>query len=179
MALPTTGSLSFKQIQTEFGGTDPIRISKYIRGGLLVPGVDPRTTTTANRIFLITISHGSNGTSGTVTVSNVYNRFLYGYQPSSVSVYVTTTQSEVRINGNQVLSTGNNASLDGNFNVAISPSSNGSFTVLARDGGYWGAGDTSFYLNATTYSQPLEINTGIPTTTNNMSLAGFRGARRL
>lgn len=33
MALPTSGSLSLAQIQTEFGGDNPIQITEYYRGG--------------------------------------------------------------------------------------------------------------------------------------------------
>ena len=36
MALPTT-SLSFSALQTEFGGSNPISLSEYVRGGAYVP----------------------------------------------------------------------------------------------------------------------------------------------
>lgn len=37
MALPTSGQLSLNDIQTEFGGTSPIEIIEYYRGGTYVP----------------------------------------------------------------------------------------------------------------------------------------------
>ena len=37
MALPSSGVLTLADIQTEFGGTNPISLSEYYRGGGLVP----------------------------------------------------------------------------------------------------------------------------------------------
>lgn len=37
MALPASGAISLQAIQTEFGGTNPISISEYYRGGANVP----------------------------------------------------------------------------------------------------------------------------------------------
>ena len=37
MTLPSSGSLSFQSIQGEFGGSNPIGINEYYRGGGLVP----------------------------------------------------------------------------------------------------------------------------------------------
>ena len=38
MPLPSSGPISFSNIQTEFGGTNPISLSEYYAGGALVPG---------------------------------------------------------------------------------------------------------------------------------------------
>jgi hypothetical protein len=57
MALPFSGPLAFTNIQTEFGGTEPIGLSEYYRGGPLVP-VSPATETIPS--------------SGTIAVSNFY-----------------------------------------------------------------------------------------------------------
>lgn len=37
MAIPSTGAVSFSDIQTEFGGSNPISLSEYYAGGGLVP----------------------------------------------------------------------------------------------------------------------------------------------
>lgn len=37
MTLPNSGPLSFSQIQTEFGGSNPIGLNEYYRGGANVP----------------------------------------------------------------------------------------------------------------------------------------------
>ena len=36
MVLPSTGPISFSDIQTEFGGTNPISLSEYYAGGVFV-----------------------------------------------------------------------------------------------------------------------------------------------
>jgi hypothetical protein len=56
MALPSSGPLSLSQIQTEFGGSNPISMSEYYRGGAYV------TTNNTNV-----------PTSGTIKISDFYN----------------------------------------------------------------------------------------------------------
>lgn len=45
MALPLSGPLSLGQIQTEFGGTNPISLSEYYRGGAFVTTNNPNVPT--------------------------------------------------------------------------------------------------------------------------------------
>lgn len=59
MALPTSGPLYLSNIQTEFGGTNPINLSEYYAGGAFVPA----GTTGTN---------GAVPTSGYITVSKFY-----------------------------------------------------------------------------------------------------------
>ena len=57
MTLPNSGPVTFASIQTEFGGSNPISLSEYYRGGSLVP------------------NHGNTSnipTSGTISVNNFY-----------------------------------------------------------------------------------------------------------
>jgi len=39
MAMPSSGTITFAQLQTEFGGSNPISLSEYYRGGGLVPNI--------------------------------------------------------------------------------------------------------------------------------------------
>ena len=55
MALPSSGTLSLAQIQTEFGGSNPISLSEYYRGG-------PYVTTNNTGV----------PTSGSISISNFY-----------------------------------------------------------------------------------------------------------
>ena len=57
MAIPASGPLSLTDIQTEFGGSNPISLNEYYRGGAYVPN----STTTV-----------SIPTSGAISVSNFY-----------------------------------------------------------------------------------------------------------
>ena len=59
MTLPNSGALSFSQIQTEFGGSNPISLNEYYRGGANVP------------------SHANTSgipSSGAISVSNFYGK---------------------------------------------------------------------------------------------------------
>jgi len=59
MPLPSSGPLSLNDIQTEFGGTNPIALSEYYAGGAFVPAG----------------TSGTNGpvpSSGTISIGNFY-----------------------------------------------------------------------------------------------------------
>ena len=59
MTLPTSGPLTLANIQTEFGGSNPISLSEYYAGGGLVPS---GTTGT----------YGAVPSSGTISIQNFY-----------------------------------------------------------------------------------------------------------
>ena len=59
MALPASGALSLSDIQTEFGGSNPIGLSEYYAGGLYVPSGTSGT-------------NGAVPTSGEIEVSDFY-----------------------------------------------------------------------------------------------------------
>ena len=72
MALPSSGTLSLGQIQTEFGGTNPIGMSEYYRGGAFV-----------------TSNNTSVPTSGTISINNFYGavkQFAFTISASYTSV---------------------------------------------------------------------------------------------
>jgi hypothetical protein len=53
MPLPSSGSISLGDIQTEFGGTNPIGLSEYYQGGSIIgSGVFPNTIPTSSAIQL-------------------------------------------------------------------------------------------------------------------------------
>jgi hypothetical protein len=57
MTLPLSGPLSLSAIQTEFGGSNPININEYYRGGAYVPG---------------TAANSGIPTSGTISIGDFY-----------------------------------------------------------------------------------------------------------
>lgn len=59
MTLQTSGAISFSDLQTEFGGSNPISLSEYYAGGAYVPG----GTTGTN---------GAVPSSGTISMSQFY-----------------------------------------------------------------------------------------------------------
>jgi hypothetical protein len=69
MPLPTSGALSLNDIQTEFGGTNPISLNEYYAGGAFVPAGTSGT-------------NGAVPTSGTISILNFYGTqavILKGY----------------------------------------------------------------------------------------------------
>ena len=74
MTLPSSGALSFSQIQGEFGGSNPISLSEYYRGGPIVP------------------NHGNTSpipTSGQISVSQFYGTSVTAPFPTSRSATIS------------------------------------------------------------------------------------------
>lgn len=59
MALPTSGPLTFSNVQTEFGGANPISLNEYYAGGAYVPAGTSGT-------------YGAVPTSGAISIRNFY-----------------------------------------------------------------------------------------------------------
>lgn len=76
MTLPSSGPLSLADIQTEFGGSNPISLSEYYAGGGLVPA---GTTGT----------YGAVPSSGTISIQNFYgtSNVVIALTDQSVAVF--------------------------------------------------------------------------------------------
>jgi hypothetical protein len=74
MALPTSGPLSLSDIQTEFGGSNPISLSEYYAGGSFVPA---GTTGT----------YGAVPSSGAISIRNFYGTtaVVIAFEDQSIS----------------------------------------------------------------------------------------------
>ena len=59
MALPSSGVLTLDDIQTEFGGTNPIDLSDYYRGGGLVPNTAGNAAIPTSGVISVTDFYGS------------------------------------------------------------------------------------------------------------------------
>lgn len=90
MALPSSGTITIDQIRTEFGGSTPVSISQYYRGGGLVPDV------TVNNSVPI---------SGTISFSNFWGASNVNYVPAAVN-WANISSSTADGSGNN---TGSNA----------------------------------------------------------------------
>jgi hypothetical protein len=84
MPLPSSGPLTLANIQTEFGGSNPISLSEYYAGGGLVPagtsgtyGAVPSSGTISIRNFY--------GTSNTVI--SITDQTIYGFATSSAGAW--------------------------------------------------------------------------------------------
>jgi hypothetical protein len=59
MALPSSGVLTLNDIQTEFGGTNPIDLSDYYRGGGLVPDSGPNSGIPTSGVISVSDFYGA------------------------------------------------------------------------------------------------------------------------
>ena len=82
MALPSTGELALTDIQTEFGGSNPIGLSEYYAGGLYVP-----SGTTGDG--------GAIPTTGEITIGD-----FYGSQAGTTITVTEGSTSGLKYNGN-------------------------------------------------------------------------------
>jgi hypothetical protein len=143
MPLPTSGPLTLAQIQTEFGGTNPISLSEYYAGGANVPAGTSGT-------------FGAVPSSGTISIQNFYGTSKIVYRLDS-DVYLDTALSptdarvvfSVNSNGT-VLATGDTAGTLASYNW-ITPTT-GSTTYYVRatlTSGTFSSGTTGTWLALT------------------------------
>jgi hypothetical protein len=100
MALPSSGVLTLNDIQTEFGGTNPIDLSDYYRGGGLVPDSGPNAAIptsgaisvsdfygSANLLTLDFLTHGTGGNGSSISIGTARSTrivHLSGYTTNGV-----------------------------------------------------------------------------------------------
>jgi hypothetical protein len=173
MPLPTSGPLSLNDIQTEFGGTNPISLSEYYAGGANVPA---GTTGT----------FGAVPSSGTISIQNFYGTSKIVYRLDS-DVYLDTALSptdarvvfSVNSNGT-VLATGDTAGTLASYNW-ITPTT-GSTTYYVRatlTSGTFSSGTTGTWLALTSNQSWVTLFTsnspGNKTTTATFEIATDSG----
>ena len=167
MALPLSGPLSFLQIQTEFGGTNPISLNEYYRGGAFV------TTNNTNV-----------PTSGLIRVSNFYG----GVKQFAlvISANLSTPQNLRSLvlaagwNGSDAVLVTNNVIISSNTTSTPALTINGSFPnglVFVNNGYVVGMGGNG--ANANTAGNPggaaMAVSTAV-SITNNGTIAGGGGS---
>lgn len=180
MALPLSGPLSLANIQTEFGGTNPISLSEYYRGGALVANGIPQNANIA--------------TSGEINIGS-----FYGAQTAFVFTSVITANTNnynlttrltsagwggtspvvvnISINSGVVISS--TASTTSAFIIGSYPA--GSVVNITNNGtvaGLFGTGGraASGGVNANGKAGGVAFQVGSPTTiTNNNLISGGGG----
>ena len=106
MALPSSGVLTLADIQTEFGGTNPISLSEYYRGGGLVPdsGLNAAIPTSGaisvgdfygatNLIPLDFLTHGTGADGSSISIGTARSTrmvHLSGYTINGIEVTSVT-----------------------------------------------------------------------------------------
>ena len=88
MAISSSGAISFSQIQSEFGGSNPISLNEYYSGSL-------PSNTASTTVITPTVSNTStNYTSGKST----FTRYANGWAHSSLRTDVSNTTGSITIN---------------------------------------------------------------------------------
>lgn len=93
MPLPSSGPLTLADIQTEFGGTNPISLSEYYAGGAYVPA---GTTGT----------YGAVPSSGAISIRNFYGTSNVVISISDQSVFSSTLGLDTAVAGYRLNSSG-------------------------------------------------------------------------
>lgn len=151
MALPTSGPLSLANIQTEFGGSNPISLSEYYAGGTYVPS---GTTGT----------YGAVPSSGTIGIRNFYGTSgvavnFTDASVSSVSYSVVSARYRIDNDGYVYVDEGSGYYAYENWVLPLSAGSNyevyatlTSGTLTSGTTGSWVAtsGDPAWVVTATT-----------------------------
>ena len=94
MALPNSGSLSLSQIQSEFGGSNPIGLNEYYRGGSLVPAHGNTTGIPSSGQISMSQFYGKSASS---PIDSSFSGTLANTQPSLNKYGVTRYLSLIHI----------------------------------------------------------------------------------
>ena len=159
MALQTTGEIKFSEIQTEFGGSNPIQMSEYYKGGTNVPS---------------TVGSAP-GSWGSYTTSGNYYYNMQNITNIGVNYWI------VYANGSQT-AVGTNLTLDSNNRVVIGGQeyerASSAYTFYVPSG-KTSAGQDSYYsyhYRKRTASTQVTVNANIPTS-GQISMNNMYGGR--
>lgn len=127
MALPSSGPLTLSQIQGEFGGSNPISMSEYYRGGAFVGN---NNTTVP--------------TSGAISISNFYGTVKRVFIPLTISS--STYNYDVYANrGGTYIAGISDIQVTVNGGVRVGSTSTGAYAMLVTNS--FNAGDTVTIVN--------------------------------
>ena len=95
MTLPTSGPLSLSDIQTEFGGSNPISLDEYYAGGSYVPAGTTGTNGAVPSSGTISINnfYGTTSALETHTMTIGLSGSVWGFQTGSFGALSPTTSS--------------------------------------------------------------------------------------
>ena len=155
MTLPTSGPLSLADIQTEFGGSNPVGLSEYYAGGTYVPAGTTGTYGAVPSSGAITIQNFYGTTSVLVNFNNVSVSAEDLYSAAAASYRVKSTGYDYKIiNGAETTnqqwitptSQGGNYEVyatvtsgtitTGTFGSWLATTTNPTWGVVARSGAY-------------------------------------------
>jgi hypothetical protein len=183
MAIPSSGSIALTALQTEFGGTNPIGINEYYRGGGLVPNSTVNNSVPTSGAISMSNFYGSqNRNTISITISantNNYNLFnnLGGSYIAGLTDVVVTINNGVVVGSS---STGSPAFTISGFTSGDTVSITNNGTIVGKGGAGASGGNADFNGTATAGSTGSNggaaLSVGFATNiTNNGIIAGGGG----
>ena len=152
MALQTSGAISLLNLQNEFGGSNPINISEYYRGGGLVPPTRYEPGPTSS-------------TFGAASLSSPLNGWAQRQDsPYTVRIFWNSDTQVVEFSGTSLGSPSSYTT--GGWTYYRSTTA--TFTNVPFAGAY-------YYVWSIRREQTININTNVPTS-GQISLSNFYGA---
>jgi hypothetical protein len=153
MALPSSGSLTLSQIQAEFGrgGSNPISLSEYYRGGSYVSNIAANNNIPTSGTISISNFYGGQGVI-TVTLNSSGNFFNYNLATVLTQVigWNQVTPIDVTLNiagGSFIKNSGGYAAMPYGAAFVVPNFPNGSKVTINNSGYIVGAGGLPFWLS--------------------------------
>lgn len=133
MALQTSGPISLANIQTEFGGSNPISLSEYYAGGTYVGAGTSGTNGAVPSSGTISLSKFYGTSSLKVTASNVF-KSASGFTPCSTVTTASVSGTNTTVTGGTAPYTFQWTRIDGaSQSVNTATSQNPTFFIVACD----------------------------------------------
>lgn len=169
MALPSSGPLSLGDIQTEFGGSNPISLNEYYAGGAYVPAGTSGT-------------FGAVPSSGTISIQNFYGTSKVVYRLDTdiyIDFALSPTDARVTFSVNSngtVLVTGDTSGTLDSYNWLTPTTGSTSYYVRATPtSGTFSSGTTGTWLaltsNRTWITEFTSNSPGSKSTTADIEIA--------
>lgn len=95
MTLPSSGAITLSDIQTEFGGTNPISLSEYYAGGSYVPSGTTGVNGAVPSSGAISMSHFYGTTAVSINLSGQFISTITGGLSDATSGYRLSTDGNV------------------------------------------------------------------------------------
>lgn len=175
MALPGS-NISFLQIQTEFGGSNPISLDEYYRGGLYVRSNSTATIPTSGEISLSNFLNASQGA--------LIPTYAFGSIPSSISegssgtfnVNTTNVADGTTLYWSIATNSGDFGTTSGSFTISgnagsfsVSPTADSSTEGIETFTVYLRTGSTSGTIQATSNSVSIGDSSQAPIPTYSLT----------
>ena len=94
MPLQTSGTITLAQIQTEFGGSNPIALNEYYRGGGLVPNTAANANIPTSGIIRLSNFYGGSNVVFSVVITGTENTLTQTTSSSDLSIRGFTLRTD-------------------------------------------------------------------------------------